>query len=145
MKNRFNTGQSGFTLIELMVTVGILSIIAAIAVPSYTGFMRSAYLAECAKEVGVLRLAQQEFFLENNAYFPNPAAVLDTTANTTAAFTAIEVASGNIYQSSYTTAVDVTAANCNYTVDSTAPAGGYTVTATGRNQLTAAESFSQTN
>jgi len=143
-KIRITLNSRGFTLIELMVTVGILAIIAGLAIPSYNGYMKSAYLSECAKEVGVIKLAQQEFFLENNAYFPNP-------VGTSAGVLAIEAGSLNVYVSSYTvqgdpvaTASNIATANCTYSVTSTATPS-FTVTATGQNQLVATDTFTQTN
>lgn len=45
---RFN---QGFTLIELMVVVVIISILAAIAIPSYQHFVRRAHVAQAQQEM----------------------------------------------------------------------------------------------
>lgn len=137
--------QTGFTLIELMIVVGIMAIIAAIAIPAYNGYQKNAYLTECSNEVNILKMAQQEFFLENNAYFPSPAATLDTGSGAT--FVQIQTASGNIYQSSYDTASATaeTDANCTYRIISTTGPDGFSITATGQNNLTTNETFTQTN
>ena len=63
------THQKGFTLIELMVTVAILAIIASIAIPAYNGYIRTARNTEAAQDLASLRIAQEEFFAENNTYF----------------------------------------------------------------------------
>ena len=59
----------GFTLIELMIVVAILAIISAIAIPAYTGYIKTAKLTEAQNNLAALRLAEEEFFLENNTYF----------------------------------------------------------------------------
>ena len=61
--------NKGFTLIELMITVAILAIISTIAIPAYTGYIKTAKMAEAHNNIAALRIAQEEFFLENNAYF----------------------------------------------------------------------------
>jgi len=59
----------GFTLIELMTTIAILGVVAAVAIPSYTGYLTTAKMAEAKNNIAALKLAEEEFFLENNRYF----------------------------------------------------------------------------
>lgn len=62
------TATQGFTLIELMITVAIVGILAAIAYPSYTEHVRKTRRAD-AKAV-VLELSQwmERFYTENSRY-----------------------------------------------------------------------------
>lgn len=53
--------QRGFTIIELMVTIAVLAILAAIAAPSFTGLINDSRLSGAANElVGTLQFARAE-------------------------------------------------------------------------------------
>ena len=81
--------QKGVTLIELLMAIAIIAIIASIAIPMYSGYITSARMADADNELAAIRLAQEEFFLENNTYF-GPIADDATGAN-------IRAASNNLY------------------------------------------------
>ena len=65
--------RNGFTLIELMVTVAIVGILAAIALPSYTSYINQANRSD-AKSV-LLENVQflERNYTENNKYHQNSA------------------------------------------------------------------------
>lgn len=69
MKPSPGSNTNGFTLIELMITIAIIAVIAGIAIPSYNGYITTAKMAEAENNLAAIRLAQEEFYLENNRYF----------------------------------------------------------------------------
>lgn len=58
----------GFTLIELMVTVAILGIIAAIAVPAYSHYVVRSKLSEVGAALSDARLRQEQYYADNRNY-----------------------------------------------------------------------------
>lgn len=123
--------SSGFTLIELMIAVAILAILAAIAIPAYEGYVTTANNTEASKEIEALKLAQEEFFLENGNYFTG----VDTP-------TIIANAAGYWLPGKWNTAdadaVNEARLNFTYTITSTDTAANYTITATGQNRVDSA-------
>ena len=60
--------QNGFTLIELMITVTIVGILAAVAYPSYTRYIIKGNRAAAQAQMLDIANRQQQFMLANRAY-----------------------------------------------------------------------------
>ena len=62
--------HSGFTLIEIMITVAIIAILAAIAVPQYQDYVTRGALAEAHAGLGAFRVQMEQYFQDNRNYGP---------------------------------------------------------------------------
>jgi len=60
--------QGGFTLIELMITVAIIGIIAAVAYPQYTSYVQRSRLAEATGNLSTSRVRLEQFYQDNRSY-----------------------------------------------------------------------------
>jgi type IV pilus assembly protein PilE len=60
--------HQGFTLIELMITVAIVGILAAIAYPSYTAQVQKSRRADAQIALQEIAQRQEAYFLRNRSY-----------------------------------------------------------------------------
>jgi len=58
----------GFSLIELMITLAIAAIIAAVAVPGYRDHMLRAHIPEATSTLSALAMRLEQHYQDNQAY-----------------------------------------------------------------------------
>jgi type IV pilus assembly protein PilE len=79
---------SGFTLIELMITVAVVAILAAIAYPSYQQHVRKSRRAEAQAFMMAVAARQQQFLVDTRSYADTLDTVgVPTPANVSLAYT----------------------------------------------------------
>lgn len=60
--------QKGFTLLELLIVVGIIGILSAIAIPSYRDYVIRGKITEATSNLGDMRIKLEQFYQDNRTY-----------------------------------------------------------------------------
>ena len=60
--------KKGFTLIELMITVAVIAILAAIALPSYSDYVLRSKFSEATGNLADLRVKMEQYYADNRRY-----------------------------------------------------------------------------
>lgn len=83
MKQHFARSQAiarntsrGFTLIEIMITVAIIGILAAIAIPVYQDYVRRGYVVDGTNALATTRADMERYFQDNRTYEKLSATIL---------------------------------------------------------------------
>ena len=79
--------ERGFTLIELVMVLVILGILLALALPSYLGTRRKAYIAEADQRLQEWATAMWLYFTEHNGFNTASVSLPSSTANWTFSYT----------------------------------------------------------
>lgn len=122
----------GFTLIELMVTVAIVGILSAVAVPAYSAYVLRGRVTEAFTALGGLQPAAEQFWANNRSYINltlpgNTANFNYTVAATDSTYTATATGKSKMLGLVYT--IDQTG-NRTTVVTATGPFVGWTGSST---------------
>ncbi len=101
-------GKRGFTLIELVITLAIVAILAAIAVPSYQNYLDRGRRADGREMLQRIAAAQERFYTNRNTY----------TADLTSA-AGLNLGTANSEGGHYTITIVVPAGGQSYTLTAT--------------------------
>ena len=85
----------GFTLIEVMITVAVISILAAVALPQYFDYVTRSRLVEAKTSLVDMRTRLEQYFLDNRAFPATPCTPIPPMA--TKFFTVTCVTGANTY------------------------------------------------
>lgn len=111
-------GNKGFTLIEVMITVAIIGILAAIALPSYRDYLLRGQIQEATAELSALRVRMEQQYQDNRAYGTGVGTTCFVADNNTKTYFNYTCATANSHQSYVFTATGKgSMTNFEYTVN----------------------------
>ena len=77
---RLDVAPRGFTLIEVMITVAIISILTAIALPSYRDYVLRGYLVDATNQLSTFQAQMERYYQDNRTYTNTGSGSTATTA-----------------------------------------------------------------
>ncbi len=71
--------RKGFTLIELIIVIAVISILIGIALPRFRGMQEAGYIAQAKGELRTLQTAVESYYIHNSQALPATLTALTTT------------------------------------------------------------------
>ncbi|RZI43153.1 prepilin-type N-terminal cleavage/methylation domain-containing protein [Herbaspirillum sp. HC18] len=81
LPNVRGASRAGFTLIELMIAIAVISILAAIAIPSYSDYVLRGKIPAGTATLAAKQVQMEQFFQDSRTYMGAPACTADTASD----------------------------------------------------------------
>ena len=94
--------NDGFTLIELLITVLIIGILTAIAIPAYRDYVIRGQLVAGTNQLSEERAQMEQFYQDNRTYVGGPCSTATTVGSASASFSVSCTGTGAPTASAYT-------------------------------------------
>lgn len=107
----------GFTMMELMISIAIVGILAAIAIPAYQNYSRKANRSDGLQTALSIQLAQERYRMKNSSY-GSLAQVWNSVSTSTGGYYTIAIS--NVSATSYTITLTATGTQTSDSEDGTA-------------------------
>jgi len=72
--------SAGFTLIEILIVIAIVAILASVAVPAYSDYVRRGQVAEAFSQLSDFRSKMEQYYQDNRKYGTDTTCAADSTA-----------------------------------------------------------------
>jgi type IV pilus assembly protein PilE len=60
--------RQGFTLLELLVAIAVVAVLASVAIPSYSSYVRRGKIAAALGEMSAVRVRLEQYYQDNRNY-----------------------------------------------------------------------------
>lgn len=60
--------EKGFTLIEMLITVAIAAILAAVAMPAYTDYVKRSRISQATNNLASMRVKLEQYYQDNRTF-----------------------------------------------------------------------------
>ena len=77
-KNFLGSGIKGFTIIELLIVIAVISILIGIALPRFKGMQDEGNIAKAKGELRTLQTGVESFYIHNSQAYPSALSALNT-------------------------------------------------------------------
>jgi len=109
----------GFTLIELMITVAVVAILSAIALPAYVYYIQRSRIPEATAALAAKQVAMEQLFQDSRSYYaPNTSACSTSGMASSSYFSyAFSTCTSSTYVLSATGSAGTNMAGFTFTID----------------------------
>ena len=107
--------QTGFTLVELIIVVAIISILASIAIPAYNGYVETSKRSDAQASLMALAITQEKYRAQCPSYAQNfgsaincDASTLNFSSSSDGGYYTLVIVSGSVSAAGFTAQADPT-------------------------------------